>query len=256
MGKIHELIAVEKDVRGTASKIIAETNNTFGKKHQLFSTSSKLYEPLKDGDSDRPETPDETAQPITTIGDKLKYFEKHMIRLFDIILQKEDANTKAKQDIIIYKDNEEIKLAENVPVTALVQLENVFEDLRKQVYDVIPTLDPTKKWLDDKAAGDGRFLTDTTTRISTKKIAKPITLHPGTDKHPPQVQLVTEDVATGMWKITSYSGMLSPAEKSDLISRVDLVIEAVKKARARANNGDVTPMKIGSRLFQYINEGK
>ena len=98
---------------------------------------------------------------------------------------------------------------------ALVQIENQLEILRSKVYDAIPTLDPTKQWDADKAAGEGKYKTGVTTRQSTKKIAKPLVLHPGTDKHPPQVQLITEDVQVGTWKHTFYSGMISPAEKSD-----------------------------------------
>lgn len=48
---------------------------------------------------------------------------------------------------------------EKVPVSALVQMENILEDIRTQVYDIIPTLDPTKQWLEDKAAGKGKWLT-------------------------------------------------------------------------------------------------
>lgn len=95
MGKLHEVIAVEKDIRGTAAKILSETNNTFGKKHQLFSTHQKLYEPLKADDLNRGE--EEQAQPITTISDKLAYFEGHMTRLFDAIVQKEEANSRQKK---------------------------------------------------------------------------------------------------------------------------------------------------------------
>lgn len=254
MGKLHEVIAVEKDIRSTAAKIVAETNNTFGKKHQLFSTHQKLYEPLKEGDPDKGE--EETAQPITTIGDKLSYFETHMVRLFDAILQKEDANSKAKEDIVIFNDNDKVILAEKVPVSALVQLENIFEEIRTNVYDTIPTLDPTKRWVEDKAAGAGRYLTDVTTRLSSKKIQKPLVLHPGNDKHPPQVQLITEDTPVGNYKINYFSGMISPADKSALLRRVDQMIEAIKKARARANDTEVVSLKIGKRLFKYINEGK
>lgn len=253
-GKLHEVIAVEKDARQTAAKIITETNVTFSKKHQLFSTHAKLYTPLKSEDNERPE--EELAQPITTVGDKLEYFEKHIIRLFDIIVQKEEANTRAKEDIIVEVNDERVTLAEQVPVAALVQLENLFESIRSQVFDVIPTNDPTKAWLDDSQAGEGRYLTASITRQRTNKKPMPIVLSPATDKHPAQVQLVSEDVPVGTWTITYYSGMLSPAEKSNLLSRLDKVLEGIKKARARANTIEVSSVIIGKKLFKFINEGK
>ena len=256
MGKIHEVIAVEKDVRGTASKIITETNVTFSKKAHLFSTHSKLYEPLKAEDIERP-SDEEQPQPISTIGEKLKYFESHLVRLFDIILQKETANTTAFEDIIVYVDETPIKLVEKVPVQALVQLENVFEQVRKEVYDYIPTLDPAKNWLEDKAAGAGKYKSDVSARQSTKKVPRVITLAQATDKHPAQAQVYNEDVPVGTWKIIHYSGMVSPAEKSQVLSRLDQLIEGIKRARTRANDTEVkTNLKIGRRLFQFINEGK
>ena len=68
--------------------------------------------------------------------------------------------------------------------------------------------------------------------------------------------MVTEDVPVGTWKITNYSGLVSPAEKSSMLKRIDLLLEAVKKARSRANDTAVEGLKIGKALFKYINEGK
>ena len=254
-GKLHEVIAVEKDVRQTASKIMGETNKTFSSKHQLFATHSKIYSPLSATDVERP-SEDEKATPITTVTDKLAYCQKQLIRLFDVIIQKEEANTRAKENVVVYYQDEAITLAENVPVAALVQLENLFETIRSQVFDSIPTLDPTKKWDADVSAGAGYYRTGEITRQSNKKIAKPIQLSAATDRHPAQVQLVNEDVATGTWAITYFSGMLSPAEKSELMGRLDVVLEGIKKARARANTVEVESVVIGKKLFKFINEGK
>jgi hypothetical protein len=254
MGKLHEVVAVEKDVKGTATKIIDETSTTFSKKHQLFGTHSKLYEPLIEGDLERPE--EENAQPITTIGDKLSYFEQHIVRLFDIIIQKEEANSRAKEDVIIHEESGDIVLARAVPVSALVQLENHFEILRSKVYDTIPTLDPTKDWIDDNNAGKGKFMTGVVTRQRCIKKPKAFTLFAGSEKHPPQVQMINEDEPVGNWKIKYFSGMISPASKSEILKRVDIIIEAIKKARSRANDTEVTNLEIGKRLFKFINEGK
>lgn len=255
MVKLHELIAVEKDVKATTAKIIEETSVTFSKKHQLFNTHSKTYEPLKDGDTERPD--EEKAQPITTIGDKLSYFEKQMAKMFDIVLQKECANAVAFGDIVIKQDDDsEIVLVEKVPVSALVQLENHFELIRSKVYDVIPTLDPTKNWEKDETAGVGKYKTAATSKQRTNKVSKPLVLHPGTDKHPPQVQLVNEDIPVGNWITVYFSGTISPAEKSELLSRLDLVLGAIKKARSRANGVEVKTQYIGKCLFKFINEGK
>lgn len=254
MGKLHELVAAEKDIRSTVSKIIDETQNTFSKKAHLFSTHSKEWEPLNNDDVDRPE--EEKPSPISTISEKLEYFHKHMAKLFDMIIQKENANTKAVGDIIVQNDDCSIVICEKVPVAALVQMENLFEIVRTKVYDSIPTLDPAKNWVKDDQRGEGFYKTGQTRRQGTKKISRPLVLHPGTDKHPPQVQLVNEDIVVGAWIQTYFSGLITPAEKSILLERIDSLIEAIKKARSRANEQQVTTERISNKLFKYINKGE
>lgn len=253
--QIHELIAVEKDAKATTTKIIDETFATFTKKAHLFSTHAKLYESLNAQDNEKPE--EEKAKPIGTVSDKLAYFQKQLSKHLDIIVQKEEANCRAYQDIIIHTDDAEIVIAEKVPVQALVQFETILESIRTKVFDEIPTLDPAKHWADDTAAGKGFKISDTVRQQRTRKEQQPITLHEGNEKHPPQVQLISKDVVTGHYTTTYFSGNLTPAEKSEVMSRLDLVIKAVKTARARANTTEVTSsLKLGQKLFKYILEGK
>lgn len=254
MGKLHELIAVEKNVRGTAEKITDETGNTFSDKHQLFCTQQKRWTPLNADDVERLE--EELAKPFTTVGNKLNYFSGAIIKVMDVIIQKEKTNAEATADIMVEDANgKPLILSPEVPVSALVQIENVLEDLRKKVFDKIPTLDPSKIWIEDTQAGEGKYRTDAIKRQSTKKINKPITMHPGTDRHPPQVVMATEDVVSGTWDLVYFSGMLSPADKSVILGRLDILIEAVKKARSRANDIDIVRANIGKKLFDFVFSG-
>ena len=124
------------------------------------------------------------------------------------------------------------------------------------MYDNIPTLDPAKKWTIDEAVGDGTYKSDEMIRQSGKKIAKPVVLYPATDKHPAQVQLIQEDIIVGNWTTVHFSGKITPAEKSNVLARIDNLIDAVKKARARANNTEIdSSKKIGKTLIEYINNG-
>ena len=45
MGKLHELLAVEPDLKGASEKIIGETINTFTKKQHHFIGRHKSYQP-------------------------------------------------------------------------------------------------------------------------------------------------------------------------------------------------------------------
>ena len=46
--------------------------------------------------------------------------------------------------------------------------------------------------------------------------------------------------------------MLSPAEKSELLSRIDKVIMAAKRARMKANSADSVDVKVGKKLADFI----
>ena len=50
--------------------------------------------------------------------------------------------------------------------------------------------------------------------------------------------------------------MMSPAEKSDLLSRVDKLGQAIKQARQRANMAEVQDIHVGESITSYILDGK
>ena len=255
MAKLHELIAVEKDRKATAAKIIEETGVTFSKKQTLFAGFTRVYE-AKTEDTEKFDS--EESQVVTTVPEKLDYFDGHLVSLLDVIYQKELTNIEAKADVVIKDKNtdQEIKIAEGVPVSALVQFENLLEAVRNKVYDSIPTLDPKNVWEQDKQAGIGRWKTKETRKRKTKKVQDFMVVIQPTKEHPGQIKEVTKDVYMGDWVETHFSGMISPAEKSDLLSRVSVLIEAVKQARARANCIDVKSSHIGKKMVKFIREGK
>jgi hypothetical protein len=80
-------------------------------------------------------------------------------------------------------------------------------------------------------------------------------LYDATEEHPAQLETWSEDIPIGKFTETLWSGMLSPAEKSAKLGRIDKLLRAVKKARQRANAVDVVDVTIGKELFNYI-EGK
>ena len=47
--------------------------------------------------------------------------------------------------------------------------------------------------------------------------------------------------------------MISPAEKSALLGRIDKLIQATKKARQQANAAEVVNREIGRKIMDYIN---
>ncbi len=253
--KLHELIAVEKDRKATATRIIDETGMTFLKKQQLFQGFIKVYETKEEkGDM----FDGEESHMVTNVIEKLDYFDKYIVTLFDVIAQKEATNILAKGDIIIKGDTEDkdIIIAKDVPVSALVQLENNLEFIRSKVYNVIPTLDPKKNWNKDEQRGNGYYKSKELRKRKTRKEESWITVVQATDNHPAQVKPAVKDVHTGDWVETHFSGMMSPKDKSDLLGRLGVMIEAVKQGRARANDIQIQKTVIGNKIFKFIRTGK
>jgi hypothetical protein len=81
-------------------------------------------------------------------------------------------------------------------------------------------------------------------------------LYEATDKHPAQIEKWEEQVAVGKYVTNVQCGMLSPADKSTLLGRCDRLIQAVKKARMKANMVDVVDQSIGKEIFSFVFDGK
>lgn len=249
-GQLHELIAVEKDVKGTSEKIISEAHKTFTDRKDHFTEVMKSYSPLV---ADDPEKIEGESKPlVTTVAEKIGYVEKMLKRLFDVIIQKEATNAIAKADIVIEAaDGTETVISKDVPVSALVQFENLLERIRNEVYGVIPTLDPSREWNPEKSR-PGVYASPEIVRTRTRKAKKVITLAPATEKFPAQTQLIDVDEPAGYWKQIDRSGMLSVGDKMEMLDRISRLIEGIKKARARANTTPVVSIKIANDLFNFI----
>ena len=251
--KLHELIAVEKDRKATATRIIDETAMTFLKKQQLFQGFVKVYETREEkGDT----FDGEESHAVTNVVEKLNYFDKYIVTLLDVIIQKELTNAEAKADIVIGEGEDAIVIGNDVPVSALVQFENNLEFVRSKVYNTIPTLDPKKNWEKDNNKSEGYYKSPELRKRKTRKEEGWITVVQATEHHPAQVKPTVKDVHTGDWVETHFSGMMSPKDKSDILANLGALIEAVKKARARANDINIKKKVIGDRMFKFIRTGK
>ncbi len=246
MAKLHELLAVEGDLKGEKDKIAEETKTVFEKKTEHFIAKVRRLEMFDDGRKQEEE--EEKKALTTTVYDKLQYMSKSFSRFWDAKLQKESANQEAKSDIVI--DGKTI--AKDVPVTFLLHMEDELKNLRK-IYDSIPTLQPGINWILDDQMGDHVYKTsDPIVKMKTEKTIEYRVVVQPTDHHPAQIKEISIDKNIGKYIETFWSGMLTPAEKSILLSKVDLVLRAVKKARQRANGQEVKDLQIGKVIFDYI----
>ena len=91
--QLHQLLAVENDLRTKAQKIVQETAATFSKKAEHFDGMAKTYEPLAHAEGEQPfQIPPEVKEIVTTVEEKLSYTQKSMIDAIDAQLSKEETN--------------------------------------------------------------------------------------------------------------------------------------------------------------------
>jgi len=244
--KLHQVLAVEGDLEGTFKKVTNEAVATFQKHPDMFRGSTQI---LTHSDESR-KIEDKTSHVKleTTVADKLNYVAEHGITYIDANLQKEATNQHAVADLII--DGKVI--ATSLPATFLLGLEKKLQTIHKMAMS-IPTLAKGIHWEKDKTAGDNVYRTKhATEKTRTAKSFQHKVLVEATDKFPAQIKEWEEQMPIGKFVDTMESGMLSTAEKSNLLARIDKLYYATKKARQKANETVVIDKTVGKEIFSFI----
>ncbi len=249
MGKnqLHQLLAVEQDRRGRATEIMQEAGVLFQKKSEHLDGIVKVYRPIDDqGD----QIPDEIKEIVTTVADKLEYTVPFIAKAIDAQLSKEETNASgvARAELIVGE-----KSFGELAATSLLALEQHLQRLLG-LYRTIPTLDPAKRWNKSDSEAD-TFVSATEVKFRTNKIESFEVPVQATKEFPAQVVKVTKDVQVGSWETIYKSGRITPLQKSKVLTRIDQLIDAVKTARAKANEAEVKQIKVGESLLGFINEG-
>jgi len=247
MTKLHELLAVESNLSTQANKTRGELIETFHKKRHLFEEKRSTFTPNTEG-----------AQAITeaqsdiqsTVQKEIEWVSGVIAKSLDVSHQVDVANTLAKSDVVTEDGDTVLK---DIPATSLLQLEKRIKEVQDLV-TAIPTLDPAKGFRPDEQRDKGIYQARAVTKTRTKKVPQVLELAPATKEHPRQTQVFSEDVPIGTIQEQEWSAMLTPAQKSDLLDRCDILLRAVRKARAKANEVEVEVAgnKIGKKLLDYI----
>jgi len=250
--KLHELLAVETSLKQQAEKCRSDQANTFEKKRHLFEEKHVVFKPDAEG-----AVPQDEAQSSlqTTVAKELAWIQGHLTKALDASLQVAEANTRAKADIVL-DDDAGTLLAKDVPATALLELEKRCTEIQ-QLIAAIPTLDPAKGFVADAQRGPDIYKAREVIRIRTQKQSKPIVLYDATPEHPAQTQLLALDVPVGKVEEKEWSSLITPAEKAELLDRIETLTRAVRRARSRANDVEVDlNKKIGKQLLGFVFSGK
>jgi len=246
---LHELLAVEKSLGETATRVQKETTKTLDGKRGIFEGLVKSHSIFDDEMQDLVQAT-EYKEVVSTVDEQLDFLNNELSRYWDVILQKEEANQRAFADIIV--DNKTI--AKHVPAIVLLGLEKKLTSLIA-LYNAIPTLDAAKAWVPATGyAKDNVFVTKFHTEnqhsVTTKEWVE---VSPATKEHKAQLAEKMITTVIGKYKIDNYSGAVTSEQKAENFQRLTKLIRAVKAARQRANSIDVnTEITIGKDLLDYI----
>lgn len=251
MAKLHEILAAEKTATNTRDQLTKDTENKFAKGENYFTGFTKVLEMLGDNPANKAiedAARQDKALP-TTVVTTLDYYLNQWSRTEDVLFQKNLTNTTALADL----EFRGVVIAASVPVDELMGLETRLSDLRKLATQ-IPTLDASREWAVDADAQQAGTWKAVNAQITTKteKKVTPVILYPATDKHPAQIEKVTEDVPVGKFTLNVISGATTAIQKANVLAILDDLIIEAKKARTRANNVDVQVVKIGKTISDLI----
>jgi hypothetical protein len=248
---LHELLAIEGALEGQATKCRTQLAATFTSKRHLFEEKSKVFTPLLEG-AQKDTSVESTLQ--STVPEELDWITPFITKALDAGLQIAEANTQARADIVLESGE---TLATGVPATALLELEKRINEV-KTLIEAVPTLDPAKGFEPYSShAKKHVFKARDVRKPRTQKAREVLTLAQATDKHPAQVQLLDVDKVIGHVDEQEWSGLITPATKAGLITRVETLVRAVKAARSRANNVEVNRERsYGAALLGYVFNGK
>jgi hypothetical protein len=251
MGKMHELLAVEKTIGGRAKAILEETLRTFKDKATEFYTGRiKSYKPFRDDDMNL--LPVETKELVDTVPSKLRYTFDTLTEEYDWLLQKESTNQLAKADLIV----DGVTLATDLPATFLLALEHRLGKVREVILST-PTLPNGLKWEPDKQKGEDIFkLAEAQISYRATKVTVPFILVPATDKHPAQASKEEKTETIGTYTEMLWDSRVTSAYKSALLERVDKLLVGVQKAIRRANGIDASEAVIGKKIFDFVMQGR
>lgn len=241
MTKLNQIIAVEKGVKSKANRDFTDLHREVTKT-PLLSGISRTYQP-KDDEGDK--LPSESTLVQVKAEDVLAKVTTSLTNLFDVTLTKEAANASATANVVV--DGKPI--LSDVPVTYLLFLEKQLVEIREFV-SKLPILDPAESWTKDPSSG--AYATGIIQTVKTKKVMKNWVKAAATDKHPAQVDVYHEDVIVGTWSTKKFSGALPADRVNTLITRVEALQTAVKYAREEANGTNITDLKAGTQVFDYL----
>lgn len=251
MAKLHELLAAEKTRTGSWNAIYADTLGKFKKPTHFFEGHSRRLQMLEDNPANKTLEAEalEDKPVITTVYETLKDALEVFAKAEDLQAQKN--LTKHRAEATVMWQGEPFLI--DMPIDQLLGLESRIGKLR-ELWESVPTQDATRTWTANPDIGTGVYETNLEETAKTEKVAVPISLHPGTKEHAPQVQLISKDVTVGRFSTRRRTGAATAQQKFDALKQIDDLLVEIKAARQRANETPVAEGSLGRKVAQLLLE--
>lgn len=240
--KLHQLLAIAKGRKATLYSMVTDLNKK-AQRADLFVGFTRRYVPKDEfGEAIPPEKKVIQQQAEALLRD-MQEAEAERVDLSFLV---DRANQIAKADLVV----DGVVLAKDVPATTFLMLEKTLTDMKTFIQN-LPGQDASEEWSFDGTKDC--YVTEPTEAAKTKKVTRPLVKAPATDKHPAQVDLVTEDVTVGTWHMVKMTSGLPAARIRELNTRIEKLIRATKLGREQANSVLVPQeVKIGDSILGYL----
>lgn len=249
--QLHELLAVEQELKGNADRARNQSLETFRAKQAHFGGLRRTFRPfaVAENQENTGERLEAETRLVTTVVEELETMLKAVGEAVDVGYQIDEGNTRARADIVV----DDQVVAADVPATFLLQLERRLREV-SAVLKEVPCFDPVKLWHPDPGADKKHVLrADPVTTVRKQKTRKYKVMVEPTKEHPAQVDIVEVDEAIGEIRSHEWTGMISPRQKEALIEQLEKLVAAVRQARSRANTVEIDRKKrLGRALADFL----
>lgn len=250
MTKLAQIVAVEVGVKAESIQAVTEAKRALTADPAALTGLQRTYEP-RDTEGER--KPDEGNNVQVNAEDVLSRLGHQLTRLFDVTLTKEDADTKARADVVVTgTDGKPLTLLSQVPVAYLLFLEKQAERLEREILSSLPLLPPAVAWEQQRDTVTGLWKSKPVKTASNKKTYHNHVKFAGDEHHAPQVEVYTTDDPVGDWTNIQYSGAIPAPRARVLVERIREFKRAVISAREEANGLTVTDQRAGDKVFGWL----
>ncbi|WP_369042273.1 DUF7873 family protein [Streptomyces sp. Midd1] len=238
---LSQIVAVEKPTKTEAYATLTGAHHQV-QKAPLLAGISRTYRPLHDeGET----LPPESTRVQLRAEDAMAEVRRALTRFYDVTATRDWANCVARADVTLNGRT----LIKDVPVPYLLFLEKQLKALQTFL-EKLPVLDSSEDWVWDPDRGV--WCTRPYETIKSKKVPRNHVLAEATPQHKAQVEMYYEDVPVGTWSTIKFSGGLPAAHVKQLVERMQILRDAVKFARERANATEITQMRVAPPIFDYL----